>query len=80
MLVSDLIKAASCSEVVYSDEFKAPLHQSSKQFLLRTSRKTGEVHSRFPINTTLTVATAGTAHRQLTVRSSVESSAVTTTR
>ena len=68
MLVSDLIKAASCSEVVYSDEFKAPLHQSSKKFWRRTRRKTGEVHSRLAANTTLTVATTGTAHRLLAVK------------
>ena len=42
--------------------------QSSKKFWRRTRRKAGEVHSRFAANTTLTVATAGTAHRLLAVK------------
>ena len=67
-LVSDLIEAASCSEIVYSDEFKCPLHQSSKKFWRRTKRNTGTVHVRFAANTTLTVAVAGTSHRLVAVK------------
>ena len=68
MLVTDLVKTASCLEVVYTDEFKAPLQQSSKKFWRKTRRKTGEVHSRFAANTTLTFATAGTSHRLLAIK------------
>ena len=67
-LVSDLIEASKSSEIVYSDEFKAPLHQSSKKFWRRTKRNTGKVHARFAASTTLTVAVAGTTHRLLAVK------------
>ena len=59
---------------------KAPLHQSSKKVWPRTRMETGEVPSRFAASTTLTVATAALLTGCWLSRSSVESSAVTTTR